>query len=145
MRDPRCGAWAITGLVLLLLGKWTALGTLPPAALLLPPVIGRWVMVLAAYSFPYVGQSGLGDYVRRGLSRRQVLVASLLTIVIVSLAARELPPLLIVFALGLLTTLIGGRWAARRLDGGLNGDVYGALCELSELLCLLGLSLWVNA
>ena len=34
------------------------------------------------------------------------------------------------------TTLLGG-WAARRLGGGLNGDVYGAICELSELICLL--------
>jgi cobalamin synthase len=33
-----------------------------------------------------------------------------------------------------------GRWAAGRLGGGLTGDVYGALCELTELVCLIGLS-----
>jgi adenosylcobinamide-GDP ribazoletransferase len=39
-----------------------------------------------------------------------------------------------------VTVLIAGRWAASRLGGGLTGDVYGALCELTELICLVVLS-----
>ena len=61
--------------------------------------------------------------------------------------AREIAPVLLVFIVGMLTLYLVGRWAARRLGGGITGDVYGALCELTELLCLLGLSgwhLWAN-
>ena len=35
-----------------------------------------------------------------------------------------------------------GRWAAARLGGGLTGDVYGALCELTEFCSLLWLLLF---
>lgn len=52
--------------------------------------------------------------------------------------------MLIVFVVGGVTVFAVGRWAARRLGGGTTGDVYGALCELTELACLLGLSLWAN-
>jgi adenosylcobinamide-GDP ribazoletransferase len=41
-----------------------------------------------------------------------------------------------------LIVLVAGGWAARRLGGGLTGDVYGALCEVMELVCLLGVALW---
>jgi adenosylcobinamide-GDP ribazoletransferase len=40
-----------------------------------------------------------------------------------------------------LLALVGGRWAANRLGGGLTGDIYGALCELVELVCLILLSI----
>ncbi|MEO1288406.1 MAG: adenosylcobinamide-GDP ribazoletransferase [Chloroflexota bacterium] len=32
----------------------------------------------------------------------------------------------------------------QRLGGGITGDVYGALCEICEVLCLLGGVLWVS-
>ena len=42
-----------------------------------------------------------------------------------------------------LALLIGlGRWMAGRLGGGLTGDCYGALCEVTEFMCLLGMVLW---
>ncbi|MCL5996253.1 MAG: adenosylcobinamide-GDP ribazoletransferase [Chloroflexi bacterium] len=33
--------------------------------------------------------------------------------------------------------LLFGRWASKRLGGGLTGDTYGAVCELVELVCLI--------
>ncbi len=144
MRDPRSGSWAVVGLGMLLLGKWVTIQTVAPALLVLPPIIGRWVMVLAAYHFSYARASGLGRYYRDGLGKQQLLGASLLALLGTTLAARALGPVLLVFGVGLLSAWGGGRWAARRL-GGLTGDVYGALCELSELLCLGGLGgLWPN-
>ncbi len=41
MKEPRAGAWAVAGLVLLLLGKWIALRGLLPIMLILPPILGR--------------------------------------------------------------------------------------------------------
>jgi adenosylcobinamide-GDP ribazoletransferase len=144
MKDPRTGSWAVVGLVLLLLGKWATLATLPPHLLILPPIIGRWVMVCATYAYPYARQTGLGAYFRDGLGREQVVTATLIALIAVALIARDPLSVMIVVGVAVLAvTLIGG-WAARRLGGGLTGDVYGALCELAELLCLLGLSVWAS-
>ncbi|NLF74585.1 MAG: adenosylcobinamide-GDP ribazoletransferase, partial [Chloroflexi bacterium] len=60
MKDPRTGTWAVAGLVLLLLGKWIALRSISAHLLILPPIIGRWAMVLAVYYFPYARSSGTG-------------------------------------------------------------------------------------
>jgi adenosylcobinamide-GDP ribazoletransferase len=144
MKDPRAGTWAVVGLILLLLGKWTTLTTVSPALLIAPPVAGRWAMVCAAYAYPYARRSGLGAYFRDGLGRGQVAVASAIALATIALTVRDPLLILIVVGAAALTAALFGRWAAQRLGGGLTGDVYGALCELTELLCLLGLSAWVN-
>ncbi|MDE2853213.1 MAG: adenosylcobinamide-GDP ribazoletransferase [Chloroflexota bacterium] len=136
MRDPRAGAWAVAGLSLLLLGKWLALRSVAVEWLPLAPVFGCWAMVWAAYRFPSLRDEGLGAHFRDGLSMRQALIAS--ASVVFLLTSPEIAALwLLVFAF----TTGFGRWAAGRLGGGLNGDVYGAICEVSELLCLLYLGL----
>ena len=87
--------------------------------------------------------SGLGAYFREGLGRAQIVLATGLMLGIVGLIAyRQSPAALLVIPLALIIALGVGRWAARRLGGGLTGDVYGAICELIEVGCLLGLSVW---
>ncbi len=136
MRDPRLGSWAVVGLVLLLLTKWLAIGALDPALLILPPLFGRWAMVLAAYHFPYARETGIGAVFRQGLGVRQLLVSSAIVgIVVIHFEAYVL------WLLTLLIALAVGRWANTRLGGGISGDVYGAICEVSELACLLGMGI----
>jgi adenosylcobinamide-GDP ribazoletransferase len=138
MKDPRAGSWAIIGLVLLLLGKYVALRHLSPALLILPPVMGRWSMVAAAYHFPYARPSGLGGQFQAGLGRNQFFSATVIMILI------SIPygwKGLLAAVAAVLVWRVVGVWAARRLGGGLTGDVYGALCELTELVCLLTLCL----
>lgn len=132
MKDPRTGTWAVVGLVLLLLVKWQAIGQIPFDLLIIPPVLGRWAMVLAMYSFPYARKSGLGSFFAEGFGRKQVYIATAITIVIV-LQTNYSSLLLTVFCF----VWLFGKWAASRLNGGLTGDVYGAICELTEVLCLL--------
>ncbi len=137
MKDPRAGSWAVVGVTLLLLGKWVALRDVPPLLLIVPPVLGRCAMVLAAYVFPNARTSGSAAYFRKGLVRTQVITAVVLT-------ALMLAPLLTVGGVRVTVALVAmwlvvggvGTWAARRLGGGLTGDVYGALCELTELCAL---------
>lgn len=132
MRDPRLGAWGVIGLVMLLLGKWLALRSVSPEWLPLAPVFGRWAMVYAAYHFPAARDEGLAARFRDGLSTRALLIAS--AWVVILLTRSEIAVLwLLIYGI----TSVFGAWAARRLGGGLNGDVYGAICELSELICLL--------
>ncbi|MCY4071799.1 MAG: adenosylcobinamide-GDP ribazoletransferase [Chloroflexi bacterium] len=134
MRDPGLGTWGAAGLVLLLLTKWLAIGAIDPALLILPPLFGRWAMVLAAYHFPYAREKGIGAVFREGLGPRQLLISSVIVgIVVFHYSAFFL------WLLALLVALAVGRWASTRLGGGLTGDVYGAICELSELACLLGM------
>jgi len=136
MKDPRAGSYAVVGLALLLLGKWVALREVTPLLLILPPVMGRWVMVLAAYIYPYARTSGTGAYFREGLGRTQVVIATMFAVVIA--LPFGWPPALIVLVAPPVV-LVAGRWAASRLGGGLTGDVYGAICELTELICLIAL------
>jgi adenosylcobinamide-GDP ribazoletransferase len=144
MKDPRAGSWAVVGLILLLMGKWSVISGLSPLLLVLPPMVGRWGMVIAVYSFPYARASGLGVYFRDGLGRQQVIFATVIALTTAAAVAREVVPLLIAFTIGGVTVFAVGGWAVKRLGGGITGDVYGALCELIELGSLLGLSLWAN-
>jgi adenosylcobinamide-GDP ribazoletransferase len=139
MKDPRTGAWAVTGIVLLLLGKWAALDqALPARALILPPTIGRLAMVLAAAIFPYARQAGLGGFFRKGLGWVQIALAVLTTIAVTAFMG---PQYFLPLAAGLTGALGFSYWSAARLGGGLTGDVYGAVCEVTELVCLLALTL----
>lgn len=144
MKDPRTGSWAVIGLSLLLLGKWTTISEIPPLMLVVPPIVGRWVMVMAVYHFPYARSSGLGDYFRDGLGLWQIAIATVSAGVMCLAIFGDLAPVLIVFGSGAIIIFAVGNWAARRLGGGITGDFYGALCEITELGCLLGLSLWAS-
>lgn len=137
MQDSRAGSWAVVGLALLLLGKWSGVGAAPPVALVIAPVLGRLVAVLAAYSFPYARRGGMGGYFRRGLGRAQVAVALVTALAVVGGLGRGLAA-----PLGgvLVLVALAAWWGARRLGGGLTGDTYGALCELTEVLTLLALA-----
>ena len=85
MKDPRTGAWAVIGLVLLLLGKFVAIGQVAPLLLVVAPVAGRWSMVVAAAAFPYARTTGLGGYFREGLGRRQGIIASVTALLVICL------------------------------------------------------------
>ena len=136
MRDPRLGSWAAIGLVLLLLTKWLAIRAIDPALLVLPPLFGRWAMVLAAYHFPYARENGIGAVFREGLGPRQLLLSSAIVGIVVTHHGAFL-----MWLLALLVALAVGRWASARLGGGITGDVYGTICELTELACLLGMGI----
>lgn len=132
MKDPRTGSWAVIGLILLLLVKWMAIQTVPIELLIIPPVLGRWAMVLAVYSFPYARKSGLGGFFRDGLGTPQILMATL-TAFIICVHFNKAMLMISVFCF----VWLFGKWASTRLGGGITGDVYGSTCELTEVLCLL--------
>lgn len=138
MKDPRTGAWAVVGIVLLLLGKWVTLQTTPALALWLIPMVARWAMVLAAAGFRYARPTGFGGYFRAGLGWPQVLGATVFTGVASALIiGLRLDWSWLILSTPVLAVLLFGRWAAARLGGGLTGDVYGAMGELTELAALL--------
>lgn len=137
MKDPRAGAWAVIGVVLLLLGKFMLLQHVSPVLLMLPPVMGRWGIVLVVERFSYARASGIGAFFREGFGTAQVVAATATAVIIGSALLLIDSRALLGLIAAPLVALGFGRWAAGRLNGGLTGDIYGAVCELTEFVCLL--------
>jgi adenosylcobinamide-GDP ribazoletransferase len=137
MHDSRIGAFGATGLVLFLLLEIAAVTGIDPrartGALVLAPVVGRSLTPIVGRVFPPIG-AGHGASFRADLRGWMPIVAGVLALAVagVSMGGAGL------LALG-LGAAIGIAFAAlmtRRL-GGVNGDVHGAVIELSEVVVLL--------
>jgi adenosylcobinamide-GDP ribazoletransferase len=140
MRDPCLGAIGGTGLVLALGLRYVALLALPHAdrlpLLICMPGIGRWTMVVGAWSTPYGRvEGGLGQAFLNHLSMREMVLATLLVIVAVLWCLGLVPMALALGMSGALAT--GWSMFCRRVFGGMTGDTLGALNELAEITFLL--------
>jgi adenosylcobinamide-GDP ribazoletransferase len=137
MKDSRVGAFGVVGVILLLLIKFSGLLALPVSqrwlVMLVIPMLGRWAMSWAMIRYPRARPEGMGEFFSRGLVAGQVLVASLIA---GGVAVLVLWPggILLWGSAWLAVTLIA-RFAIKRL-GGLTGDVYGAICEVTEAVML---------
>ena len=136
MRDERVGAYALAGGVLLLLIKFTAITSVPnlTTALILVPTLGRWAISLAVVSFPYARETGLGRTMKNEAGSAERLLATAVTL-IVAIFAGGLLGLAAMVAVA-LTVWLGSKYVMKRIPG-LTGDIYGALCEISEVVVLL--------
>jgi len=141
MKDPRLGGFGAAGLILLLLVKLAALqgvmaGVHALPALIAIPALARWAAVIAARAYPSARPGGMGDYFRRGLGRRELMIAT-------AIAALAAAPLLwrgpFLWAAAGLALLAMASLARARL-GGLTGDVYGAIIELAETAALVAIA-----
>jgi adenosylcobinamide-GDP ribazoletransferase len=136
LRDERVGAFAVIGGVLLLLVKFQGLAAISQrgAALCLAPVLGRWGMAVAVVAFPYARPEGLGRTMKDHARWGQALLASAIAVVAAWLLAAGFGLILILLSGALI--FLFAHFVLTRLPG-LTGDIYGALCELLEVLVLL--------
>lgn len=135
MRDSRVGAFGVAGGGLLLLAKYAAIVSLPHlSGLVLAPVLGRWVLSIAIFAYPYAREKGLGRDMKDNVRWPQVLLATLISLLAAWLFAGWTG--LLAFALAGTVVWLGAGFILRRIPG-LTGDSYGALCELAELAVLL--------
>ena len=151
LRDPNVGAFAVIGLVCLLLIKVLAIAGLPPEIaglptegwsvripmLLLFPCLSRWAMLLTMELYPYVRSDGIGTAFFDGEQRRvkwQLILGFAFTIVI-SVALAGMVGIVLLAAASAVAWGIAA-WATRLL-GGVTGDIYGAVNELTEVVVLL--------
>ena len=149
MRRSDAGPFGVAALVLVLVVQVCALASLPrgqgAAGLVLAAVTSRVAVVLATGA-PSARPSGFGALVagRTSAAGRAAAVAGWLGAVVAGglvlggwpAAARGL--LAAVAGLGVAALL---RWSARRRLGGMTGDVFGAMIELSTATVLLVLVL----
>ena len=133
LKDSRLGTFGALGLILVLGIKTVAIADAATSwtMVLLAPVIGRGVLVLSAYGVAHSGR-GMAAAFLSGLDHRAVVWAGILGLV----------PALIAGWTGIVAAAAaygGAVWfrkvAMERL-GAVNGDVIGAMCELSETLFL---------
>ena len=135
MRDSRVGAFGVAGGGLLLLAKYTAILSLPHlSGLLLAPVMGRWVLSMAIFAYPYAREKGLGRDMKDNMHWPQMTLATLVSLLAAWLVAGWMG--LLAFALAGVVLWLGAGFILRRIPG-LTGDSYGALCELAELVVLI--------
>ena len=136
MKDSRVGANGVMGFCLFVLIKWSLLMEInAPAlvlALFLMPVLSRFAMVVGITFFPYARPEGTGKAFAQYATAKTLAVAAFFSVVVVA------PFGLIGWvSLGMagLFALLFGRYVSGIL-GGLTGDVYGAITELSSLIVL---------
>jgi adenosylcobinamide-GDP ribazoletransferase len=141
MRDSRAGSFAVAGgvsIILLKYGALVSLLTLPGPekiwTLALFPTVSRWAMVVALASFPYVRSRGLGSPFHQGDIWPATIVAAA-TALAIAMVVAGLGGVVIVLGITGLAWLAGRGMAS--MLGGLTGDTYGAINEISEAAALM--------
>lgn len=145
MTDKRVGSFGIIAVAAMLLVKYIALNSLPQnlllSTLIYLPVLGRWAMVYAIFSFRTAQPSGPDGDFKRGTRWYGLLIATFTTLVVTFFLARLSGLVVMVGVLGvvaLFATYLKGRF------GGLTVATYGAISELAEVVTLVMVSLLVN-
>lgn len=140
MDDSHTGAFGLIAIVLLLLLKIHAIESIDSErwrALLAAPILGRWAMVLLGYR-SCAAKPGLGSTLVDRLETKYAVFATLITLVLV---AAVLQGVAIAMMIGIgLFSLASRKYFHRRL-GGVTGDTFGAVGELSETSVLVVLAL----
>lgn len=140
MKDSRVGANGVMAFGALLLLKWTLFLDMPGDSLLIAltvmPVIGRLAMVIGITCFPYARPEGMGKAFAQYANKQALYIAAGCTLAVIAVMGQVAAYAALV-AIGL--AILFAKYITNIL-GGLTGDVYGAMTELTEL-CVLFLFL----
>jgi len=142
MRDSRVGGFGIVGVVLLLLVKYVSLSSIPEPLLLttlvLMPVVSRWAMAYAIFTYPYARPSGLGKAFKQGTSWPRFTMATIIAVAVAVVLA-QLVGLGIMFLIWVITVAMAAYFKSK--FSGLTGDNYGAINEVAEVAVLILINL----
>lgn len=136
MKDSRMGAFGTIGGILVLLTKYAALSStlhLFPS-IMLATTLGRWASPLVIYAFPYAREDGLGIEMKRNVTIRELLIATLIAAITTWFVFGWLG---FAFMLGAAIIAFLAAAYAMRLLPGLTGDIYGTVTTLVEMLILV--------
>lgn len=134
--DVHVGAFGLASGVTALLLLWSLLAApIPAYGVLVAAVVARVLVLLPMNLYPAARRESLGARSREGRWGAALVLA---------VPALLLPGAWTAALAALVAVLLAARFAASRLGGGLNGDVYGLLVVTAEL-CALGAYAWGTA
>ena len=136
MRDVQTGTFGVVAVVSVLALKWAGFNALPSdvrvEAILLAPCAARFAILPAIAAFPYA-RDGVGAGYREHAAAGLVLGAvTMVAAAAVLLGFGGVTVIALALACGL-----GIGWLASRMVGGVTGDIFGAIVEVSEAFALL--------
>jgi adenosylcobinamide-GDP ribazoletransferase len=138
--DSHTGVFGLIAIVLVLFLKIHALESIDVdrwRALLVAPILGRWAMVLLAFRSK-AAKAGLGSNLIEHLQTKHFLLATLVTLLLVAAIWRRNG--IVMMAWVAVFTTASKSYFHRRL-GGVTGDTFGAVGELSETSVMVLLAL----
>ncbi len=157
MKDSRVGAHGATALILLILGKYAVFYALCAmaagknafsapflllcTAVFLAPVLGRLAMVLCVTLFPYARKEGIGKAFSLYSGRGSFVFNLILAAFLAAFSPIGAINAIVAYFFVLLFASYAGNHLTKKL-GGLTGDIYGAVTELSEWLVLFLFTLY---
>jgi len=137
MKDSRVGAHSVIALGLLYLLKFSIYYEYPSemmlSALFFMPAMGRWAMLMGIIVFPYARLEGMGKSFHQYAGKKAFIIGTLMILIIAGFFKW----------IGIVTFMIAAAFAylfCRKVAlqlGGLTGDVYGAVTELTQVVTLL--------
>ncbi len=137
MKDPNCGPLGAVALVVVLLGKFSALSVLvaatSPWPIVLAPLLGRTLLLPLFMTTDYVRPGGLGSAMHAHLPHR----AGWLLVAVVAVLLSSAGSIALSATLTAALTFMLLRHVMLRMIGGMTGDTAGALVEIVEATALL--------
>jgi adenosylcobinamide-GDP ribazoletransferase len=140
MDDSHIGAFGVIAIVLVLFLKIHALASIDTdrwRTLLIAPVLGRWAMVLLGYRSK-APKAGLGSTLIDHLGTKHFLFATFISLLLVAAILHGTG--IAMMAWVAIFTVASKIYFHRRL-GGVTGDTFGAVGELSETSVMVFLAL----
>ena len=140
MDDSHTGVFGVVAIVLVIHAKVQALESMADGrwrALLMAPVLSRWTMVLLAYRSK-AAKEGLGSIMIANMEGKHFFCATFITLVLAA-GIQQAVGIAMMAGVGLFT--IGCKIYFHRRLGGVTGDTFGAVGELSETSVLVLLAL----
>jgi adenosylcobinamide-GDP ribazoletransferase len=142
MKDSRLGTNGAIALILLILVKYVLLVSLNEkyliGCILIMPVLSRMTIPWSAGISPYAGKdnTSVASVIIANTGALGIAAATILSltisIIILKMAAVPLAIVIILF------TLLANLYAKRKI-GGITGDIFGAIIEISEVVFLIGI------
>jgi adenosylcobinamide-GDP ribazoletransferase len=154
MKDSMVGPFGVIAIVLVILLKYlllTALFFNSPlvtyySSLFLMPVFSRWAMVVAIFHTKSARQDGLGKIFIEHTGKNELLIATLLVLILFASAfiisnktllppfqlSAFIPALPVLYTFSMIVV-----WFSKKNFGGMTGDTFGAVAEMSELFFLM--------
>lgn len=142
MKDPHAGVFGICGVIFLILGKFIFLEGIDNyhtalMAVFTAPILGRLSMALSASEYPYARPNGIGRIFSDSSTSKTsaaVFITSLLPAILFGFSY------LILLGISLIVMMAVNRELVIKF-GGLTGDTYGAVSEITEFTVYLAASL----